>query len=93
MKKFLVLFLVASFNISAADEGITQWAYNTLQRAQAYIDNGNIEAAVEKYTTTGLLWISHPGHMIIVILRTYSYFLLTYERNKEALRYLKQASL
>ena len=28
-----------------------------------------------------------------MILRTYSYFLLTYERNKEALRYLKQASL
>lgn len=93
MKKFLVLFLVASFNISAADEGITQWAYNTLQRAQAYIDNGNIEAAEKVYYDWATYDFSSRSYDHFVILRTYSYFLLTYERNKEALRYLKQASL
>ena len=75
MKKFLVLFLVASFNISAADEGITQWAYNTLQRAQAYIDNGNIEAAEKVYYDWATYDFSSRSYDHFVILRTYSYFL------------------
>ena len=45
MKRFLFLILIVSFNISASDEGIQQWVYNTLERAQANLDKGNIEAA------------------------------------------------
>ena len=49
MKRFLFLILIVSFNISASDEGIQQWVYNTLERAQANLDKGNIEAAEKIY--------------------------------------------
>ena len=49
MKRFLLLFLIASFNVSAAEQAITQWVYNTLERAQANLDKGNIEAAERIY--------------------------------------------
>ena len=49
MKKFLLLILIVSFNISSAEQAITQWVYNTLERAQANLDKGNLEAAERIY--------------------------------------------
>ena len=65
MKRFLFLILIVSFNISASDEGIQQWVYNTLERAQANLDKGNIEAA-EKFIMTTLMIPGHQDHMIIL---------------------------
>ena len=57
MKKLLFLILVASFNVSSAEQAITQWVYNTLERAQANLDKGNIEAAEKIYYDLSLIHI------------------------------------
>ena len=93
MKKLLFLILVASFNVSSAEQAITQWVYNTLERAQANLDKGNIEAAEKIYYDYANDTWSSRSYDHFVILRTYAYFLLSNDRNEEALRYLKQASL
>ena len=49
IKKILSLVLVFSLSISAAEQAITQWVYNTLERAQANLDKGNLEAAERIY--------------------------------------------
>ena len=49
IKKILSSFLFFSLSISAADQAITQWVYNTLERAQANLDKGNLEAAEKIY--------------------------------------------
>ena len=93
MKKFLFLILIVSFNVSAAEQAITQWVYNTLERAQANLDKGNIEAAERIYYDYANDTWSSRSYDHFVILRTYAYFFLSNDRNEEALRYLKQASL
>ena len=49
IKKILSLALVFSLSVSAAEQAITQWVYNTLERAQANLDKGNLEAAERIY--------------------------------------------
>ena len=93
MKRFLLLFLIASFNVSAAEQAITQWVYNTLERAQANLDKGNIEAAERIYYDYANDTWSSRSYDHFVLLRTYAYFLISYDRNEEALKYLRQASL
>ena len=93
MKRFLFLILIVSFNVSAAEQAITQWVYNTLERAQANLDKGNVEAAERIYYDYSNDTWSSRSYDHFVILRTYAYFLLSFDRNEEALRYLKQASL
>ena len=65
MKRFLFLILIVSFNVSAAEQAITQWVYNTLERAQANLDKGNVEAEKEFIMTTRMIH-GHQGHMIIL---------------------------
>jgi len=93
MKKFLLLILIVSFNISSAEQAITQWVYNTLERAQANLDKGNLEAAERIYYDYANDTWSSRSYDHFVILRTYAYFLISYDRNEEALKYLRQASL
>ena len=93
IKKILSLALVFSLSLSAAEQAITQWVYNTLERAQANLDKGNLEAAERIYYDYANDTWSSRSYDHFVILRTYAYFLLSYDRNDEALRYLKQASL
>ena len=93
IKKILSLALVFSLSVSAAEQAITQWVYNTLERAQANLDKGNLEAAERIYYDYANDTWSSRSYDHFVILRTYAYFLLSYDRNDEALRYLKQASL
>lgn len=45
IKKILSLVLILSLSSSADEQAITQWVYNTLERAQANIDRGNLAAA------------------------------------------------
>tara|TARA_B100000963_G_scaffold234377_1_gene204765 strand:- start:1400 stop:2617 length:1218 start_codon:yes stop_codon:yes gene_type:complete len=93
MKTLLSLSLFLSLSVTAADQAITQWVYNTLERAQANIDKGNLEAAEKIYYDYANDTWSSRSYDHFVFLRTYAYFLLSYDRNEEALRYLKQASL
>ena len=82
MKKLLFLILVASFNVSSAEQAITQWVYNTLERAQANLDKGNIEAAEKIYYDYANDTWSSRSYDHFVILRTYAYFLLSNDRNE-----------
>ena len=51
IKKILSLALVFSLSLSAAEQAITQWVYNTLERAQANLDKGNLEAVSYTHLT------------------------------------------
>ena len=86
MKRFFILILIASFNVSAAEQAITQWVYNTLERAQANLDKGNLEAAERIYYDYANDTWSSRSYDHFVILRTYAYFLISYDRNEEALK-------
>ena len=93
IKKIFSLVLIFSLSISAGEQAITQWVYNTLERAQANLDKGNLQAAEKIYYDNANYAWSSRSYDHFVILRTYAYFLLSFDRNEEALRYLKQASL
>ena len=93
MKRFLLLILIVSFSVSASEQAITQYVYNTLERAQANLDKGNIEAAEQIYYDNANYAWSSRSYDHFVILRTYAYFLISYDRNEEALQYLRRASL
>ena len=93
IKRLLLLFLVSSFHVYSEEQAITQWVYNTLERAQANIDKGNLEAAEKIYYDYSNDSWSSKSYDHFVILRTYAYFLISVDRNVEALRYLKQASI
>ena len=93
IKRLLLLFLVSSFHVYSEEQAITQWVYNTLERAQANIDKGNLEAAEKIYYDYSNDSWSSKSYDHFVILRTYAYFLISEDRNVEALRYLKQASI
>ena len=59
MKRFLLLILIVSFSVSASEQAITQYVYNTLERAQANLDKGNIEAAEQiYYDNANYAWLS-----------------------------------
>ena len=77
MKRFLPLILIASFSISSAEQAITQWVYNTLERAQANLDKGNLEAAERIYYDYANDTWSSRSYDHFVILRTYAYFLIS----------------
>ena len=92
MKKFFLFFLfLIQINITAEDQAIQGWVYNYLERAQANIDNGNIEAAERLYYELANDSWGSKSYDHFVILRTYAYFLLDQNRNKESLKYLELA--
>ena len=70
MKRFLLLILIVSFSVSASEQAITQYVYNTLERAQANLDKGNIEAAEQIYYDNANYAWSSRSYDHFVILRT-----------------------
>jgi hypothetical protein len=72
--------------ISAAEQAITQWVYNTLERAQANLDKGNVEAAERIYYDYSNDTWSSESYDPFVILKTYAYFLLSFDRNERTLK-------
>ena len=92
MKKFFLLYLLLiNTNIVANDQAITQWVYNSLERAQANIDKGNYEAARTIYYDLANDSWGSKSYDHFVILRTFAYFLIEQNKNKEALKYLELA--
>lgn len=92
MKKFFLLYLLLiNTNIVADDQAITQWVYNSLERAQANIDKGNYEAARTIYYDLANDSWGSKSYDHFVILRTFAYFLIEQNKNKEALKYLELA--
>lgn len=83
-----ILFLSIS---AASQEAIQQWVYNMLERAQINVDKGNLEEAEKTYKYHADDSASNKSYDHFVILRTYAYFLLSQDRNEEALSYLKIA--
>ena len=64
-----------------------------LERAQLNVDNGNIEQAEKTYKDYADRSYSSNSYDHFVILRSYAYFLLSQDRNDEALVYLKKADM
>lgn len=92
MKKFFLLYLLLiNTNIAAEDQAITQWVYNALERAQANIDKGNYDAAERLYYDLANDSWGSKSYDHFVILRTFAYFLIEQNKNKEALKYLELA--
>ncbi len=92
MKKFFLLYLLLiNTNIVADDQAITQWVYNSLERAQANIDKGNYDAAETIYYDLANDSWGSKSYDHFVILRTFAYFLIEQNKNKEALKYLELA--
>ena len=83
-----ILFLSIS---ATSQEAIQQWVYNMLERAQINVDKGNFEEAEKTYKYHADDSASNKSYDHFVILRTYAYFLLSQDRNEEALSYLKIA--
>ena len=83
-----ILFLSIS---ATSQEAIQQWVYNMLERAQINVDKGNLEEAEKTYKYHADDSASNKSYDHFVILRTYAYFLLSQDRNEEALSYLKIA--
>ena len=93
IKKILSLVLVFSLSVSAAEQAITQWVYKFLERAQANLDKGNLEAAERIYYDYANDTWSSRSYDHFVILRTYAYFLLSYDRNEEGIEISKAGFL
>ena len=91
MKKLLFVFVFIFSTFSYSQEAIQQWVYNMLERAQLNVDNGNIEQAEKTYKDYADRSYSSNSYDHFVILRSYAYFLLSQDRNDEALVYLKKA--
>ena len=88
MIKKLFFSAVLFFCISlSSQEAIQQWVYNMLERAQINVDKGNLEQAEKSYKENADGSYSNNSYDHFVILRTYAYFLLSQDRNKEALTY------
>jgi hypothetical protein len=90
-KLFLSAVLFSCISLSS-QEAIQQWVYNMLERAQINVDKGNLEQAEKSYKENADGSYSNNSYDHFVILRTYAYFLLSQDRNKEALTYLKKAN-
>lgn len=93
MKKLLFIFVFVFSTFAFAQEAIQQWVYNMLERAQLNIDNGNLEQAEKTYKDYADRSYSSNSYDHFVVLRTYAYFLLSQDRNDEALVYLKRADM
>ena len=93
MKKLLFVFVFIFSTFSYSQEAIQQWVYNMLERAQLNVDNGNIEQAEKTYKDYADRSYSSNSYDHFVILRSYAYFLLSQDRNDEALVYLKKADM
>jgi predicted negative regulator of RcsB-dependent stress response len=93
MKKLLFIFVFVFSTFAFAQEAIQQWVYNMLERAQLNIDNGNLEQAEKTYKDYADRSYSNNSYDHFVVLRTYAYFLLSQDRNDEALVYLKRADM
>jgi len=93
MKKLLFVFVFIFSTFSYSQEAIQQWVYNMLERAQLNVDNGNIEQAEKTYRDYADRSYSSNSYDHFVILRSYAYFLLSQDRNDEALVYLKKADM
>ncbi|MBT4203210.1 MAG: tetratricopeptide repeat protein, partial [Rhodobiaceae bacterium] len=92
MIKSIILVFTLLFSLSlSSQEAIQQWVYNTLERAQLNVDNGNFEAAEKIYYDYATSSYSSNSYDHFVILRSYAYFLLQQDRNDEALKYLQLA--
>ena len=92
MIKSIILVFTLLFSLSlSSQEAIQQWVYNTLERAQLNVDNGNFEAAEKIYYDYATSSYSSNAYDHFVILRSYAYFLLQQDRNDEALKYLQLA--
>ena len=92
MIKSIILVFTLLFSLSlSSQEAIQQWVYNTLERAQLNVDNGNFEAAEKIYYDYATSSYSSNSYDHFVILRSYAYFLLQQDRNGEALKYLQLA--
>jgi len=93
MKNLLLVFVFIMSTQIASQEAIQQWVYNMLERAQMNIDNGNTEQAEKTYKDYADRSYSSNSYDHFVVLRTYAYFLLSQDRNTEALAYLKKADM
>lgn len=93
MKKLLFIFVFILSTFTYSQEAIQQWVYNMLERAQLNVDNGNIEQAEKTYKDYADRSYSSNSYDHFVILRSYAYFLLSQDRNDEALVYLKKADM
>ncbi len=93
IKKILLILIILTAKPLLAQEAIQQWVYNMLERAQANIDKGNIEQAEKTYKDYVDDSYSSNSYDHFVILRTYAYFLLSQDRNQEALTYLQKADM
>ena len=93
MKKLLFISVFTFSTLSFSQEAIQQWVYNMLERAQLNIDNGNLEQAEKTYKDYSDRSYSNNSYDHFVVLRTYAYFLLSQDRNDEALVYLKRADM
>ena len=93
IKNFLLVFVFIWSTQVLSQEAIQQWVYNMLERAQMNIDNGNIEQAEKTYKDYADRSYSSNSYDHFVVLRTYAYFLLSQDRNTEALTYLKKADV
>jgi len=92
MIKSIIFVFTLLFSLSlSSQEAIQQWVYNTLERAQLNVDNGNFEAAEKIYYDYATSSYSSNSYDHFVILRSYAYFLLQQDRNDEALKYLQLA--
>lgn len=93
MKNLLLVFVFIMSTQITSQEAIQQWVYNMLERAQMNIDNGNTEQAEKTYKDYADRSYSSNSYDHFVVLRTYAYFLLSQDRNTEALAYLKKADM
>ena len=87
---FFTFVLFLSISVSS-QEAIQQWVYNMLERAQINVDKGNLVDAEKTYKYHADDSASNKSYDHFVILRTYAYFLISQDRNEEALNYLKIA--
>ena len=87
---FIVFIFLFSTSVSSQD-AIQQWVYNMLERAQIKVDKGDLVGAEKTYKDYADDSYSDRSYDHFVILRTYAYFLLSEDRNDEALKYLIKA--
>jgi|TARA_B110000977_G_scaffold180918_1_gene241109 regulator of sirC expression with transglutaminase-like and TPR domain len=91
IKNLFIVFIFLFSTTISSQEAIQQWVYNMLERVQLNIDKGNVVDAEKTYKRYAEDSYSDRSYDHFVILRTYAYFLISQDRNEEALVYLKKA--
>jgi predicted Zn-dependent protease len=92
IKNLFIVFIFLFSTTISSQEAIQQWVYNMLERVQLNIDKGNVVDAEKTYKRYAEDSYSDRSYDHFVILRTYAYFLISQDRNEEALVYLKKAN-